>query len=57
LAQSCGNGHRLLVTPERVLSEYNKDLCFYHCHNDLKVRGQKFVKPKVLRPVTHEFVT
>jgi len=28
LAQSCGVGHcsRSLVTPERVLSEYNKDL-------------------------------
>jgi len=23
LAQSCGDGYRLLVTPERVLSEYN----------------------------------
>jgi len=26
LAQSCGDGHRSLVTPERVLSEYNEDL-------------------------------
>jgi len=26
LAQSPENGHRSLVTPERVLSEYNKDL-------------------------------
>jgi len=26
LAQSRENGHRSLVTPERVLSEYNKDL-------------------------------
>jgi len=26
LAQSLGDGHRLLVTPERVLSEYNEDL-------------------------------
>jgi len=24
LAQSCGDGHRSLVTPERVLSEYNE---------------------------------
>jgi len=24
--QSRGDGHRLLVTPERVLSEYNEDL-------------------------------
>jgi len=23
-----GDGHRSLVTPERVLSEYNKDLIF-----------------------------
>jgi len=26
LAQSCGDGHRSIVTPERVLSEYNEDL-------------------------------
>jgi len=26
LAQSRGDGHRSLVTPERVLSEYNEDL-------------------------------
>jgi len=25
LAQSRGDGHRSLVTPERVLSEYNED--------------------------------
>jgi len=29
LAQSCGNGHRSLVAPERVLSEYNEDLIFF----------------------------
>jgi len=29
LTQSRGDGHRSLVTPERVLSEYNKDLIFY----------------------------
>jgi len=29
LAQSRGDGHRSLVTPERVLSEYNKDLIFF----------------------------
>jgi len=28
LAQSCGDGHCPLVTPERVLSEYNKYLIF-----------------------------
>jgi len=28
LAQSLGDGHRSLVTPERILSEYNKDLIF-----------------------------
>jgi len=28
LAQSRGDGHRSLVTPERVLSEYNQDLIF-----------------------------
>jgi len=28
LAQKRGDGHRSLVTPERVLSEYNKDLIF-----------------------------
>jgi len=28
LAQSCGDGHRSLVTPERVLSEYNEDFIF-----------------------------
>jgi len=26
LVQSRGDGHRSLVTPERVLSEYNEDL-------------------------------
>jgi len=26
LAQSRGGGHRSLVTPERVISEYNEDL-------------------------------
>jgi len=29
LAQSRGYGHRSLVTPERVLSEYNDDLIFF----------------------------
>jgi len=29
LAQSFGDGHRSLVTPERVLSEYNEDLIFF----------------------------
>jgi len=28
LAQSREDGHRSLVTPERVLSEYNEDLIF-----------------------------
>jgi len=28
-AQSCGDGHRSFVTPERVLREYNKDLIFW----------------------------
>jgi len=28
LAQSRGDGHRSLVKPERVLSEYNGDLIF-----------------------------
>jgi len=28
LAQSCGDGHCSLMTPERVLSEYNEDLIF-----------------------------
>jgi len=28
LAQSRGDGHRSLVTPERVLSEYYEDLIF-----------------------------
>jgi len=28
MAQSCGVGHRSLMTPERVLSEYNEDLIF-----------------------------
>jgi len=29
LAQSCGDGHRSLVTHKRVLSEYNEDLIFF----------------------------
>jgi len=29
LAQSREDGHRSLVTPERVLSEYNEDLIFF----------------------------
>jgi len=28
LAQSRGDGHRSLVTPERVLCKYNEDLIF-----------------------------
>jgi len=28
-AQSRGDGHRSLVTPERVLSEYNEDVIFF----------------------------
>jgi len=30
LAQNRGDGLHLLVTPERVLSKYNKDLIFLH---------------------------
>jgi len=30
LAQSCGDGHRSLVTLERVLSEYSEDLIYYY---------------------------
>jgi len=30
LAQIRGDGHRPLVTPERVLNEYNKDLIFFY---------------------------
>jgi len=29
LAQSRGDGHRSIVTPERTLSEYNKDSIFW----------------------------
>jgi len=29
MAQSRDDGHRSLVTPESVLSEYNKDLIFF----------------------------
>jgi len=29
LEQSCGDRHRSLVSPKRVLSEYNEDLIFY----------------------------
>jgi len=32
LAQSLGDGHRSLVTPEKVLSEYNEDLIFLFPH-------------------------
>jgi len=32
LAQSRGDGHRSLVTHERVLSEYNEDLIFLSYH-------------------------
>jgi len=32
LAQSRGDGHRSLVTPERVLSEINEDLIFFAFH-------------------------
>jgi len=30
LAQSHGDGHRSLVTPERIFSKYNKDLIFFY---------------------------
>jgi len=33
LAQSLGDGHRSLVTLERVLSEYNEDLIFLFPHH------------------------
>jgi len=36
LAQSRGDGHRLLVTPERVLSEYKEDLIFSFNHSKLE---------------------
>jgi len=32
LAQSVGDGHRSLVTLDRVLSEYNEDLTFFIPH-------------------------
>jgi len=38
LAQSRGDGHRSLVTPERVLSKYNKDLIFFETCLKPKVR-------------------
>jgi len=31
MAQSCGDEHRSLVTPERVLSEYNEDFLSVQC--------------------------
>jgi len=38
LAQSRGDGHCSLVTPERVLSEYNKDLInFFDIHVEMAV--------------------
>jgi len=45
LMQSLGNGHRSLVTLERVLSEYNEDLIFYflfNCKHLFKVFSQFF---------------
>jgi len=32
LVQNRGDGHRSLVTPERVLSKYNEDLIFFNCN-------------------------
>jgi len=38
LAQNRGYGHRSLVTPERVLSEYNEDLiCFFEYFTLIKL--------------------
>jgi len=42
-AQSREDGHRSLVTPERVLSEYNEDLililiCYFNCLDSAHVR-------------------
>jgi len=36
MAQGRGDGHRSLVTPERVLSEHNEDLIFLY--DEVKTR-------------------
>jgi len=36
LTQSRGDGHRSLITPERVLSEYHEDLIFFTTTNFYK---------------------
>jgi len=38
LAQSRVDGHRSLVTPERVLSEYNEDFDLISIHNSQETK-------------------
>jgi len=39
LAQCRGDGHRSLVTPERVLSEYNEDLILIFWEPNVKAEN------------------
>jgi len=49
LAQSRGDENRSLVTPERVLSEYNEDLIFFDIHNSQ--RHSLILTPKMEKDI------
>jgi len=44
LAQSRGDGHRSLVTPERGLSEYNEDLIFFGRALEIYLQVQMYLQ-------------
>jgi len=57
LAQSRRDGHRSLVTPERVLSEYNQDLIFFFDKTKLQLNicAQKY-KPSFPYGILHRSI-
>jgi len=44
LAQSHGDGHHSLVTPERLLSEYNEDLIFLNLDVISQIAWAQYIK-------------
>jgi len=54
LVQCCRDGHRSLVTPEKVLNEYNKDLTFFFIHAMIFQTGY-FLRNEYFCKVNHDF--
>jgi len=61
LVQSRGDGHRSLVTPERVLNEYNENLDFFwsikieklHCRSNILQSNFHYYMSAVMRYILH----